>query len=372
MEITNHATTNTKSVQEVDHPDHAKPDPPSSSAALESKALLDRAKDLLSQNKLQESQAAFTKVVGLSAEASEGFFGLGAIQFRREDYAGAAALFQSCLRLDPKNANAYYFLGESWEKQHLPEAAIAFFKEAIAIDPDHHRARQKLEALRPRPNMAAPVDPPIEERSAHKPVAPGSGFYECIRNDPSPLAQETWRRIHSLALTSVIPRLSASAGSIIASVVGGLLALFLAHVLLNGPLLPYPSAQNVGSIVPVVLVVLGICLLLNALMIVLRVKNTKYTLDKGRLHVAKGIFSKNQQNVELYRVKDIGLHQTFLNRMTGDGLLTLYVQSGHRKRDETVKLLGFAPVHQLREIFDQLRNLVALLRSGPWGKGIIY
>jgi uncharacterized membrane protein YdbT with pleckstrin-like domain len=149
------------------------------------------------------------------------------------------------------------------------------------------------------------------------------------------------------------------------------MTLFLAYVLLHGPLFPHPSAQNPGSMVPGVLVVLAVGLLFNALIIVLRIKTTKYTLDKGRLHISKGIFSKNQENVELYRVEGIYLHQTLFNRVTGDGSLILHVQSGHGEK-ETIKLLGLAPIHQLREIFDELRNLVALLRSGPWGKGIIF
>jgi tetratricopeptide (TPR) repeat protein len=149
-----------------------------SNAAHESRVLLDHAEKLLSQGKLEDSEAAFKKVIALSVDAPQGHYGLGVIQLRRGNSEAAAVEFQKCVKLDPENANAYYFLGEISENQNLPDVAIGFFKKALVIDPNHRSAQQKLEALRRGPNPSAHVEVPNEQRSAQPPIASGAGVYE--------------------------------------------------------------------------------------------------------------------------------------------------------------------------------------------------
>jgi hypothetical protein len=115
-----------------------------SDPSIESKAALAQAWEFLREGRLPESEAAFKRVIELSVDVTQGLCGLGIIQLMRADYSGAAVLFQNWLRLDPQNANAYYYLGEAWEKQNLPDAALALFKKALAIDPTHGGAQQKL------------------------------------------------------------------------------------------------------------------------------------------------------------------------------------------------------------------------------------
>jgi hypothetical protein len=70
---------------------------------------------------------------------------------------------------------------------------------------------------------------------------------------------------------------------------------------------------------------------------------------------------------------DLQLHQTFWNRRTGDGSLYLFVEGVEGNHSPVrIELTGICKIDQLRELFEELRNAVALLRSSYVGKGIIY
>jgi uncharacterized membrane protein YdbT with pleckstrin-like domain len=113
-------------------------------------------------------------------------------------------------------------------------------------------------------------------------------------------------------------------------------------------------------------------LLSGVLVQVIFVKSTKYSFDQGRLAVSKGVLFKSVHNFELYRVVDLELRQTLLNRLTGDGSLVLFVEGVHGSHlAEAVTLRGLAPRRELDLIFNRLRSLVMLLRSHPFIKGII-
>ena len=87
----------------------------SAAQPTEPKALLKGARELYKEQRFQDSRVAFNKVISLSiepADSAEGFYGLGLIDLGQGDLAAATISFQKCLRLDPLNANSYYFLGE--------------------------------------------------------------------------------------------------------------------------------------------------------------------------------------------------------------------------------------------------------------------
>jgi uncharacterized membrane protein YdbT with pleckstrin-like domain len=47
--------------------------------------------------------------------------------------------------------------------------------------------------------------------------------------------------------------------------------------------------------------------------------NTRYTLTNERLKITKGLLSKSVDEIELFRIKDTKVQQTFLNRIVGIG-----------------------------------------------------
>jgi tetratricopeptide (TPR) repeat protein len=347
-----------------------------SDIALESKRLLDQAEELLRQGKLGESEAAFHNVIALSVQASQGFYGLGVIHTKRGDLVAAASDFEKCVGLDPLNANAYYFMGEIWGKRNLPDVAQGFFKKALEINPEHLAARQKSTPLDASHSfgethgIASTLDPShaldpgphpdaLAQGVVSSPPALSLGVYELISADQSPLAKQTVGLIDALNVVSVKPRLSAYAGSLIGRTVAAFV--FLALALLTLIIVPLHLA----------LLAVSVCLFVSIPVTVLRVKNTEYTIEKGRLKITTGVLSKEQQNIELYRVEDIELHQNLVNRLTGDGTLILDVAPG-RGQKHVLRLRGLAKIDRLREIFDQMRNLILLMRTGTWGKGVIY
>lgn len=53
----------------------------------------------------------------------------------------------NAIRLNPKDANAYYVLAELWEDYHFNDDAIHAYKEAIRLNPNHSEAIKGLKRL---------------------------------------------------------------------------------------------------------------------------------------------------------------------------------------------------------------------------------
>lgn len=68
--------------------------------------------------------------------------------------------------------------------------------------------------------------------------------------------------------------------------------------------------------------VVGISLLL-LIPRVIRLKSTQISIGAGRLHYESGVLSKTSRTMELTKVQDVRVDQTFAQRMLGMGDLTL-------------------------------------------------
>jgi membrane protein YdbS with pleckstrin-like domain len=211
-----------------------------------------------------------------------------------------------------------------------------------------------------------PAQPPLRSAAASREAgrrgADDYGVYALIRRDQSPLAQETLQLLDATNM-SVHPRLSAYLASmlhpmlrfLVLAVIALATAYFLkAHI-------PWPYLLLL-LVVPAVIV--------GAKLI--EVKTTTVTLEAGRLLITKGVFAREAHNLELYRVLDIALERSLLNRLTGDGTLVLTIEGIHGTQDPfRLPLPGLARIDDLEQLFTRLRSLVLLLRTGPWGKGFI-
>jgi tetratricopeptide (TPR) repeat protein len=58
--------------------------------------------------------------------------------------------FETAIKLDPWNAEAYFNFGELYERQNLPWRAQPLFAKVLEINPDHIRAKEKLRAANPK------------------------------------------------------------------------------------------------------------------------------------------------------------------------------------------------------------------------------
>ena len=350
-----------------------------STVVEQSRELLEQAKQLQQQGKSRESAAAFRKLIELGALKAQGHYGLGLVLLELREFGAAAAQLEQCLAIDPGNANATFYLGETWAARNTPDVARSFYRRALELDPQHPGALERLGQSPSRPSKQSGTAPAPLPQSVPGVAPAGLGFYALIQNDPSALARQVVQLIDSLRMT-VRPALTAYLGRIVALALVCLLPALLIGLIPGGSssntlkrvprrTLPQSATSAITWVQPALLAA-GILL---PLAYVIRVRSTKYTLTQGTLQISRGVLSKRVQNIELYRVVDIEFAQSWLNRMTGDGSLILSVEGVGGQRGATrMTLTGIARGDQLRDIFEKLRSLVLLLRTGQWGKGVIF
>ena len=80
----------------------------------------------------------------LAPQMAEPTYFLAMTKKEQGDYSGASALFQDVVKLQPRNVSAWYQLGTSLERDAKPKEAIAAWRQAIAIDPDHTQSLSHL------------------------------------------------------------------------------------------------------------------------------------------------------------------------------------------------------------------------------------
>jgi uncharacterized membrane protein YdbT with pleckstrin-like domain len=93
-----------------------------------------------------------------------------------------------------------------------------------------------------------------------------------------------------------------------------------------------------------------------ALWSAIKLKSTHYELTSQRLKVYSGVFSRNIDELELYRVRDYNLQQPFFLRLFGRANLHLVTSDTSSKN---LALMGIAHGQEVRE---QLRSAVETRR----------
>src|SRR5712691_6381278 len=83
----------------------------------------------------------------------------------------------------------------------------------------------------------------------------------------------------------------------------------------------------------------------------------RYTLSAQRLEIEKGILGKRYESVELWRVRDVVLDQSVLERVRGVGRITVY------STDQVEPVLQVGPVAQAKELFEMMRDAVTAARK---------
>jgi Flp pilus assembly protein TadD len=76
---------------------------------------------------------------------------------KKQDYAGAIPLLLTALQKSPKDPDIMNELGYSYRESGQLDQALVYYRQALAIDPDHAAAREYLGELylkQDQPNMA--------------------------------------------------------------------------------------------------------------------------------------------------------------------------------------------------------------------------
>jgi membrane protein YdbS with pleckstrin-like domain len=82
-----------------------------------------------------------------------------------------------------------------------------------------------------------------------------------------------------------------------------------------------------------------------------------YRLFPDRLEIESGIFDRKIENVELFRVRDVGLRQGMLGRMADFG--DIYVHS----TDSSTPDMHIRAIDAPRDFYEQVRELVSSSRA---------
>ncbi len=319
---------------------------------------LAQARKLFDDGDLDASLAAYRALIVAHAELGPAYQGAGYISFLRKDYGEADRMLAASLEVQPSNPNALYLRGLVAAATGNAEAARSCYVQALAIDPGHARARDVLQ--REDRNRQARPDVAASGATAAEALARGHrgglqyGVYEYLRQDGSAISQQAIDLMDALEI-EVRPRFPAYVGRALRGIIRPIFVLLL-------------SVASAG---------------IFPLIGYIRVRCTRIKIAQGRLQIEKGVFSKHLRNIDLWRVRNIELDRTFINRMTGDGTLVFTLTpepiAGQKRRRERkhpaseqfAYVTGLAKGSRLEGTFQQLLGLTFLLRGNPVVKGII-
>ncbi len=94
-----------------------------------------------------------------------------------------------------------------------------------------------------------------------------------------------------------------------------------------------------------------------AALIWLRRAAIRYTLSSQRLEIERGLFARRRESIDLFRVRDVVLDQSFVERMRGLGTITLY------STDQVAPTLALASLPDAQALYEKLRDAAAHARQ---------
>jgi membrane protein YdbS with pleckstrin-like domain len=117
------------------------------------------------------------------------------------------------------------------------------------------------------------------------------------------------------------------------------------------------NVDNPGMWISMIIGVVALIALVNVAIAYFHLKTLKYVVSTQRVRIISGLFSKNIQEIELFRVKDTMANQSFLLRLFGLGTITIL--SG----DERLPRLVLSGVPGAIELRERIRTEVMNLRQ---------
>ena len=96
------------------------------------------------ENKIEQAQNLYHKVLKLNPRHSETLNNLGVISLNLNEYQKANEYFRKAIKINPNHADAHYNLGSILGDEKEYQKAIPFYKKAIAINPNYTNAYYNL------------------------------------------------------------------------------------------------------------------------------------------------------------------------------------------------------------------------------------
>lgn len=120
------------------------PPPPAASAPGSAAALLDKANELLQDDKLAEAAAVYEETLRADPKNASALIGLGAAKMRAGKYTDAEVALKKCLAYEPENETAQFTLGITYFKAERNKEAMSSFEKSLERRPKNARAHHYL------------------------------------------------------------------------------------------------------------------------------------------------------------------------------------------------------------------------------------
>lgn len=98
----------------------------------------------LEENKLNEAEAEFLKLIELDPEQSMGYANLGLVYLRMGKYEESVKQLQKAISLDPKNPDIHLILAKVYEVNDHQEKSLEQLKNILQFAPDHVKTLYSL------------------------------------------------------------------------------------------------------------------------------------------------------------------------------------------------------------------------------------
>lgn len=89
----------------------------------------------------------------------------------------------------------------------------------------------------------------------------------------------------------------------------------------------------------------------------LKLNSIRYQLTTERLHITEGIFSKRTEQIELYRVKDMGLEKPFIYRVFSKGNIQFFTS------DHSLPNFKLEAISNAEKLMNVIRKHVEICRE---------
>jgi tetratricopeptide (TPR) repeat protein len=99
------------------------------------------------ENKPEDSLAIYTNAAAITLPSADDLKVVALNYVLLKDYDDAAHWLERAVQMDPKNEDAWYYLGRTYYTQSLPQNARKAFETALALDPHDSKVENNLGLL---------------------------------------------------------------------------------------------------------------------------------------------------------------------------------------------------------------------------------